>query len=181
MKTLIDEPLEDKKIIDSIDETLSGYTTMIVDENDNEVNAESNNDSPPENNENWKGDHRYFQTGKKAGQLRPSAKKLNTEITATLDTESTTTFKGSNIMSGIMLLVLVDSILPLAISFINNKYSKRKVKSTSLKMTKTQKNELQPIADEVVKLLNVEANPIFMLSISMIGIYGLNLAEARNE
>ncbi len=46
-------------------------------------------------------------------------------------------------------------------------------------MSKTQQNELTPLANEVAKMLEIESNPILMLSVSMLGVYGMNLAEAR--
>lgn len=68
----------------------------------------------------------------------------------------------SKFVSGALLLIVMDAILPgvicLALSFADRKYKyldKRKVR-----LTREEKEELEPFADEVVKVIFLKVNPV---------------------
>jgi hypothetical protein len=172
-KVLIDESKDSKEMLSELDKQLSNYTAL-------EVEDETSENDETEEKEDFtdKSDpDLYYQSGKKRGQLRPKA---NDKLGVTIRNE-TKVIKGNNLLTGLMMLTFIDLIFPLVITVVNNRFTKKSIKSHQLKLSKTQKNELTPLADEVVKMLDIEANPLHMLIISMIGVYGLNLMEARNE
>ena len=180
-ETLTSNSKETKEATSSIDDLLSGYETMEESEETEEIDDDGDGYSTDEKISSDKSDSSlYFQSGKKKGQLKPKGRDiLGGEVKATVD-PSPKAIKGSNILSGLMLLTLVDLIFPLLLQVANNKFSKVKIKASDLRIKKTQKNELEPLANMVVESLNIEANPIQMFAVSMIGVYGLNLVEARN-
>lgn len=90
--------------------------------------------------------------------------------------------KEENIINGSLLILLIDLILPRLVVLVHNRISKEKqVKSSQLQMTNKQRKDLMPIADEAAKQLLIKANPITVLLIALIGIYGINLLMLRSD
>ncbi len=188
LETIIDESKTDE-IINDLDSQLSAYKTM------DETSVESDGDSttteerPKVTVSDELADKTnplyYYQSGKKEGQLKPAGKRLlegKAEPAKVNVDSSNKSIQGSAVISGILLITMIDLLFPLIVAVIHNQFSKdKKVKVSELSLKAGQKKELQPIADEVVKALNIEANPIHMFIISLLGIYGLNLVEARNK
>ena len=86
------------------------------------------------------------------------------------------------LLTGAMFLTLIDMLFPMIIATINNTIDKKKqVSAQSLKITQTQKNELEPIADAVMKEIQIKANPVYILIASMLSIYGMNFLKAKYE
>lgn len=84
------------------------------------------------------------------------------------------------IISGALALTIIDMLLPLAFASINNVIDKKhKVKGGAIKMTASQLNELSPIANEVMKEIQMKASPIAILIGSMISIYSMNFLQAK--
>lgn len=84
-------------------------------------------------------------------------------------------------LEGYILLMLVDSIFPLAISFLNNWLSKTvKVTSEELSLTDAQLKKLEPLADQAADYLSFNVNPVagFFLVTSL--SYASNLTMLRN-
>lgn len=87
-----------------------------------------------------------------------------------------TQIEGEALISGALMLMLIDLALPNLISFANNKFNKKgkKIKASDLQMTEEQRRDLEPLADQVAKEMMLKASPLSVLIISMIGIYGIN-------
>ena len=85
------------------------------------------------------------------------------------------------ILSGTLFLTLIESFMPIIIGILNEKFDKKKIDIKKLKLTAAQKKELIPICDEVVKKLQITANPVYLLIGSLIGIYGINYMALRNQ
>lgn len=85
----------------------------------------------------------------------------------------------SELISGALFLTLVDLLLPFLIEVVNNRFSKIKINSEDLKLTEKQKKEITPISDAVVKSLNIQGNPVWLMIIALGGIYGINTAALR--
>ncbi len=83
------------------------------------------------------------------------------------------------IITGLLFITLLDLVLPMAMTSVNNALTGEKMSQTDLKLTQTQKNELEPIADEVMKELQLKADPIFILIVSFISIYGMKFMDAK--
>jgi hypothetical protein len=119
----------------------------------------------------WKGDPRYYQTGKKAGQLRPV--RLNKQPVE---------ISGNLIISGALLLMFIDMVFPVLISLANNRINKKtQVKPEQLRLTDEQKTQLIPLADAAAKNITVTANPFAVLGVALFGMYGANFISAINE
>lgn len=89
--------------------------------------------------------------------------------------------EADGIISGALFITIIDLILPMAIATVNNVIDKngQKVSAHQLKMTQTQRNELEPIATEIMKQAMIKGNPMFLLVLSMIGIYGGNFVQQK--
>lgn len=84
-----------------------------------------------------------------------------------------------SLISGALLVLMIDLIIPNIIVFANNKITKEKIKAKDLQLTNAQKNELQPVADEVAKTIALQANPLIVLVVTLLGIYGVNLMALK--
>lgn len=130
---------------------------------------------------NWQGNPSYFQTGKKAGQLRPIGG--NKPKFAYIKSEEISEIDGE-LITGALFLTLVDLMFPLLIVGLHNTLTKeksKKLKADSVTLTAEQKRQLSPIADKVVKQIKISANPTTLLVYSMLGLYGMQYAFARME
>lgn len=112
-----------------------------------------------------------YKTGKKAGQPRKP------RMTYTPDQNPASL--GGEILTGALMLTLVDLLFPLIITAINNRFSKDKMKVKDLELSAKQKSEIAPIADRVLKQINFNANPTALLIFSIVGIYATNYAIAK--
>lgn len=88
-------------------------------------------------------------------------------------------FISGDIISGALFLTFIDMLLPMAIATANNTLSDDKVSAKSMQLTQTQKNELEPIADALMKEIQIKANPLVILIVSMISVYGMNFVQAK--
>jgi len=178
------EEVENKVDVDDIDSLLESYKSKTLVEkpsNEDIENSESEKVTPNAHEpatatantdpNAWRGNPAYFQTGKKAGQLRPMAKGNGTGINEKQIDEMS--ISGSLIDGGLFLM-LVDMIFPLIIVVANNKFNDTKIKVDDLQLTERQKKDLTPVATEVIKQLSISADPKWLLLGSLLGIYGIN-------
>lgn len=170
---LVDETIRTEGIEtpNDIDKLLSGYDKEVI-ANTELPGAPPDDESQPISriNPNDKTDPRlYYQRGAKKGQKKPNFDKV---LQQTGQYEPATL--SGEILSGLMFITLIDMLFPLLITSVNNIYSKKKIKVDHLKLTAKQKNELAPICDKIVEKWNLTADPVWMLVISMLGIYGVN-------
>lgn len=121
----------------------------------------------------WVGNPLYYQSGKKAGQLKPLKAKVNVS-----PTNQPATLSGE-ILTGALFITLIDLILPILLVGLNNRFSDSKMKVSDLQLNAKQKSELSPLADKVIKQVNIEANPNLLFFMSLIGIYGANFAVVK--
>lgn len=85
-----------------------------------------------------------------------------------------------DILTGAMFISLIDLALPMIIVTVNNTIDKNnKIAVDKLRLKASQKKELEPIAEEVMKQLELKANPILILIISLVSIYGLNFVNVK--
>ncbi len=85
----------------------------------------------------------------------------------------------SSIISGALLILMIDLVIPNIMVFVNNKVTGEKLKVKDLQLTRSQQSELQPIADEVAKNIALRGNPLTVLIVTLIGIYGINLMALK--
>jgi hypothetical protein len=87
------------------------------------------------------------------------------------------------VITGALMMMLIDLALPHLMVFANNKLNKKgkKIRASDLQMTSEQRKELEPVADQVAKEMMLQANPLTVLIISMIGIYGINFMMLKSD
>lgn len=113
-------------------------------------------------------------TKRKRGRPKGSTSKKKAENRFTENIE------GSDIINGALMLFFIDTALPILVTMVHNKVSKKsKIKANDLKLSAAQKRELEPIADEVARKLSIDGNPMTVLVISLIAIYAGNLIAVK--
>ena len=120
-------------------------------------------------------------TEEKRGRGRPpgSTNKKTTETNEEQPKEEPKSVGGS-LISGALFLTLIDVLIPLIIGLINDRmHPKEKLDINRLKLTPKQHEELKPMCNEVVKQLQITSNPVVLLIVSLIGIYGMNYVSLR--
>lgn len=124
---------------------------------------------------------KYFQSGKKKGQPKPQrgARVENTMNAAGLG-GGNMSVPVSDLLTGALFISMIDILVPLLIEVVNNKFSKEKIKASDLTLTAEQQKRLSPIADELVKRLNLDLHPGLLLILGLAGIYGLNYAAIKS-
>jgi hypothetical protein len=81
---------------------------------------------------------------------------------------------------GYLLLLIVDTIFPFALSFINNLFDKKmKIQPTDLKLSQSDWKELEPLADQAADYININISPIAGFFIMSAFMYGNNLISFR--
>jgi hypothetical protein len=72
----------------------------------------------------------------------------------------------ANVVTGYMLLILCDAVIPSALCMLMNNARKKKGKkpleSTNLKLSKREREDLEPIADEVAKIILKGVDPVIL-------------------
>lgn len=162
-----------------LDDILSDYrqaATIESDEEGNDIQENGSNSDDIWTEEDRNNPALFYQSGKKAGQPRPKA----IEIKRNNYQAPNASIKG-DIISGMMFITLVDTIFPLLLGFINSRFDSKKINANDLKLSAKQKKELEPLCDEVMKAWNIEANPAVLLTISLVGIYGMNYVMLREN
>lgn len=119
----------------------------------------------------------HFVRGPKRGQVKPTgypvtgARPPVVQVQPNPNDMSTVT---GEIITGALLLMLTDILIPGLIVVINNQFSKDKIDIEKLQMNEKQKKTLEPVADKVAYYIKISANPLVIYLIANIGIYGLN-------
>lgn len=177
----------------SITDFLSSYTqdmTVLPNVNTNQsvnnpgLSRSLENTIKEVKNNNWLGDPRYYQTGKKAGELKKSSVG-NTQVKPSVMPQSGQPLPNvpanqpgggiqNTLITGSLFLLVVDLVIPFTIAAVNNWFSKDKIDSSKLGLTDKQKKDLEPLCNEVVKYLNLNANPLVIFIVSYGAICVMN-------
>jgi hypothetical protein len=89
--------------------------------------------------------------------------------------------KDDPIITGSLLIILIDLVIPNIMVFANNKFSKKKIKTSDLMLSNEQKKELEPFADAAANQMMLKGNPIYMLIVCLLGMYGVKLMTLKAE
>lgn len=94
-------------------------------------------------------------------------------------TDKNTSFK----IKGATLLFFIDLICPEIFAFLANKiYKKNKIKGQQIKLTQEEKQELEPIADEVALQIGMDnISPVTQLSVSLVIMYGTKIYLEKSQ
>jgi hypothetical protein len=84
-------------------------------------------------------------------------------------------FDQKTIVSGYMMLMIIDLVFPNVVVLLYKKLKgDTNITASDMQLTLDQKEELQPLADEAAKTLNVEVNPMYLFLISLGTYYTAN-------
>lgn len=130
---------------------------------------------------------RYL-TGKKAGQPKPPPRqyKYNTPPPPPGQPLPGATSPPASVsgmlIDGGLFLMLIDIALPLGICALSNNFTDGpKIKPEKLQLTEAQKRQLTPVVDRVMQSIQLTGNPMAVLFIGLITIYGMNFMNAKLE
>jgi hypothetical protein len=92
------------------------------------------------------------------------------------------TVTGGELISGAIILLFIDLLIPNVLAFSYNKINKKKkrIDAKILQLTDKQKNELEPLANEAAKQMLLHASPMTVFVTALLGIYGLNFFMITN-
>ena len=94
--------------------------------------------------------------------------------------ESKPLFVGA-LINGTMLLIVIDLFLPMIITGLNNKFNNKKVSMRDLKLPAEVRQELSVLSDQVIKSINLQLHPAWLLGISLVGAYSSAWYAATNK
>lgn len=179
MKELVNTNPEPQKnsTPNSLDEFLKGYTP-----DTKPVSIPSATPTPQTISAPFVQTIEYYKTGKKAGQPKPNRNKQPAYVppTTTTNVQPVNNTVNGTLITGALFIMLIDLVMPALIAFINNQTTKVQIKASTLGLDDKQKKDFEKLADEAVKQLNIQANPMILLSISMGGIYMMNVFLQRS-
>lgn len=127
---------------------------------------------------------RYL-TGKKAGQPKPPPRQYKYNTPPPPPPPGATPPPASvsgMLIDGGLFLMLIDIALPLGICALSNNFTDGpKIKPEKLQLTEAQKRQLTPVVDRVMQSIQLTGNPMAVLFIGLITIYGMNFMNAKLE
>lgn len=117
----------------------------------------------------------YFVRGPKKGQPKPpkKGKAPATNEAGQLSIEATT------FITGAIFITMIDLMIPLFIAGIYNWMNRKKkggqvMDYEKMKMTTSQRNDLSPVADAVVRELKISGSPTILFLVGLAGVYFMN-------
>jgi hypothetical protein len=116
----------------------------------------------------------YYVRGPKKGQPKPTKKNK----AVSYDMSASEEISG-DIIDGAMFLMLIDLLIPFIIAMANNRFSESKIKASDLQLENDQIKKLTPLCDKVVSYLKLRGNPLVMLIIALVGMYGVKFAAIK--
>lgn len=125
---------------------------------------------------NWEGDPRYYQTGSKIGQLRPVKKGV-----AVSQSPEPVTTTGNEILDGEMLVMLIDTVIPMLLALGNNAISPYKIDPDKMSITAKQQKNLEKLCEKCASKIIMSGDPIWVLVIAVLAIYGMQFYSLRME
>jgi len=150
------EPIKDTVSDNDLDAILNQYNTKVI-EGENII-EETTNEFSQET------------AKKKRGRPKGGKNKASSELENNII--------DSQLLTGSLLILLIDLLFPLVITTLNNMFNKKtKIDSEDLMLTEKQKKDLVPIADQVARKINID-NPLLLMVICLGGIYGINYTTA---
>lgn len=168
----VEKPVE-KPAENDLNNILSGYREPMTVQQPTQTTTPNTAQNLSSNNPtSWVGNPEYYQTGKKAGQKKPLNKAKLTYVPPPNMEVS------GEILTGAMCLTMIDFIIPMLISMTHNFMAKTKINYEDLKLTDKQRNELTPVANNVVKALKLNANPVAIAIVSLLCIYSVQTMVA---
>lgn len=109
------------------------------------------------------------------GQIEATSESTDTNA----QTENPNNVDISKYISGALLLMMIDFLLPTLFTFVYPKLKRLKDKR-KLKMTKDERKELEPIADECIKQVAMKLAPMEAMALMLLFVYGGKIYELED-
>jgi hypothetical protein len=91
------------------------------------------------------------------------------------------TQKSTNIVTGKILLLFLDTLIPFLISFVYDKVKGKKIPVKEIRLDKYEREDLEPLADEVAKEIDTGLTPLQTLVLSMGIMYFTKLTSYESD
>lgn len=127
----------------------------------------------------WYGNPMYYQTGKKAGQLKPPKKAPFYQQPVNVSVNPNSSEISGDIISGALFLTIINLLFPMLFSVINNMVSKKKMAYEDLQIDEKTLKQLDSLSEKALKHIKIEANPVGILIFTMIGLYTLQFMTVK--
>lgn len=127
----------------------------------------------------WRGNLAYYQTGKKAGQLRPKPL-VSVAYKATPGDDELT----GELIGGAMFITMIDLFLPGLFVLFNNWLvtdKKDMIKMSEMQLEESTIKRLEPVADKSLRRLKLRGDPTVWLIITMMGCYAIRFGQIKFE
>lgn len=116
---------------------------------------------------------------KKRGR-KPGQKNKPKEPIASQSEPTDTTIPADLVLTGAMMLMFFDFIIPAGLVFLNNKSSKSKISMKQMQLTDDEKAKLEPLADKVVQQMQINISPVTALILGMVVVYSTKFLVIKN-
>ena len=127
----------------------------------------------------WYGNPLYYQRGKKKGTLRPNGAKPFYQQPVNMSVNPGPSEISGDIITGALFLTIINLLVPMFFSVVNNMVSKRKVAYEDLQIDDKTLKQLDELANKALKHVKIEANPVAVLIVTMIGLYALQFMTVK--
>ncbi len=123
----------------------------------------------------------YYMKGKKKGQPRhaPYTPIGARNFTPQQANAISPQIQGGILITGGLFLTLINLIIPLLVSVLNNWLTDTKIKPEQMQLDKAQLKELDPVCDAVMKQMSMTGNPMVLLFIGLFSAYGLKFMDLK--
>ncbi len=89
--------------------------------------------------------------------------------------------QGDLLIDGETLIMFIDLVIPMIISFVNNKVTDSKISPDDLMLTEKQKLQAKKLADKVASKIDINVNPVWGLIAMLGGMYTYKVIELKNK
>lgn len=134
----------------------------------------------------WYGNPLYYQSGKKQGQLKPPPKNGNfkqafQQPQVSVNPE-TSVITADAVISGAIFLTIINILIPMLFSLAHNfvvKDKRKHIEWEMLQMDEKATKQLETLADKALKHIKIDANPVGVLIVAMLGMYTMQFLTVK--
>lgn len=131
--------------------------------------------TPETDQENWKNNPDYFQSGPKQGQKRQRKPRTTMAYTGKYEESEIS----ADVITGAMFLSVVDLLIPMLFITINNYITGENLKPGDMALSTEQLKKLETVADRAMSYIKLRGNPLIILGLTMLGLYSMTLVKAK--
>ncbi len=103
----------------------------------------------------------------------------NVATASDLKDQETAKIEAGILIDGAMFLLLINMLVPLVLSSLNNYLAKDKIKPEQIELTKDQEKKFAPIVDKCMQGLMMTGDPKWVLFFGLATVFGMNYMMAK--